>query len=623
MRSRHILFTLLFFFSIFIFAGKVSAVDPGIILDSQLVTDSVPTSIPTGGSRDISITFYNNCTYWPAPPCSPWPRSGPVRVRLKSLNDYWIPTERYLTRDVGIADSYTFTFTITAPPAPGNYPFEYRLENYGTISPRGFFGESISRTITVSTPTPTPTPTGGGGGPTLSVDLTAATNETSFTQSLAGLPPLNGVDLKAVVSGTATGTIRYTLYCNRADTGTNITAGYYHDHSGQTATSHQDNNACTYALPGTYKAKVIVSRGGLLAQDQVVVTVSTPTLGVALSASPSSGIAPLSSTLSATVTGTATGTINYSFWWHCDDKTKSVDTANKKCGTLTAPTGGSCVETVDIGYKCDGITANPKSSAHTYPIVGTFTPKVIVERDGASSAEARTALTVNPDNPPTASGTTVVQPNYCSFGPGGTVSWTYSDVDNVPLGTDPQTSYQVQVDDSSLFTSPEDDSGVVSSEGTSYSIPTGKLAYATRYYARVMVWDSYGISSAWSPSASFTTPIHQYPEVSFSFTPSSPKWEKLIKFNDSTLFYDGLASSSAAHTWTWDFDCTASGPLQECDFSSSALQHPVNKYYDKDDETFVIGLEVVDDDGYICSTARTLEPGGFLTPIWREIAPFL
>lgn len=124
----------------------------------------------------------------------------------------------------------------------------------------------------------------GGGGETLTATLEA--------QPSSGNAPLT-VDLIATAGGTATGTINYTVYCNRSDTGTNITApndfkidGRSPDGSGGTvvnmgrATSYSGgttfrvNGVCRYDAAATYVAKVIVERGALAAQAQATVNVS-------------------------------------------------------------------------------------------------------------------------------------------------------------------------------------------------------------------------------------------------------------------------------------------------------------------------------------------------------------
>ncbi|MBI2627169.1 MAG: PKD domain-containing protein [Parcubacteria group bacterium] len=113
-----------------------------------------------------------------------------------------------------------------------------------------------------------------------------------------------------------------------------------------------------------------------------------PSLFVSLSANPSGGDAPLSTILSADVSGSATGTINYTFWWNCSSDTTSVATAISSCGDPDGTSGNS------NGIKFDGVNDDPKTVSHTYAAVGTYTAKVIAERDVAAPAEERVSIPV-------------------------------------------------------------------------------------------------------------------------------------------------------------------------------------------------------------------------------------
>lgn len=122
---------------------------------------------------------------------------------------------------------------------------------------------------------------------TLNVVLTAATNSVNFSKSVSGTAPLNGVDLKADVGGTATGTINYTFYCNRSDVGINVTGNFNAKFDNTNDNPKIVNNVCNYPASGTFVAKVIAERGGLVAEDRVVITV-VPASTSAVVCSPSS-----------------------------------------------------------------------------------------------------------------------------------------------------------------------------------------------------------------------------------------------------------------------------------------------------------------------------------------------
>lgn len=102
--------------------------------------------------------------------------------------------------------------------------------------------------------------------PTLRVTITANPSSGSI--------PLNGIGLLATVSGSITGNMNYTFYCDRSDSGTNITNPYSGKYNNQSATSYNTGALCNYANPGTYTAKVIIERGVYQAEARTQITVS-------------------------------------------------------------------------------------------------------------------------------------------------------------------------------------------------------------------------------------------------------------------------------------------------------------------------------------------------------------
>lgn len=101
-----------------------------------------------------------------------------------------------------------------------------------------------------------------------------------------------------------------------------------------------------------------------------------------LNASPSSGFAPLSANLTANVSG-GEGTINYTFWWDCGNSSTNVSSVISACGNPSDPA---------IGAKFDNLSETQKTANHIYSDSGTYTAKVIVERD-TRSAENRVSIT--------------------------------------------------------------------------------------------------------------------------------------------------------------------------------------------------------------------------------------
>jgi hypothetical protein len=134
---------------------------------------------------------------------------------------------------------------------------------------------ATSSTVTVTVANTIP-------APTLGATLTATPS--------SGTAPLNGVNLTAVVSGTATGSITYTFYCNRADSTTSVSQPWDLQISSSVETTLAAADVCNYANPGNYVAKVIAQRGTAVAEARTGVTVSAPpnSVQVQLTASPTS-----------------------------------------------------------------------------------------------------------------------------------------------------------------------------------------------------------------------------------------------------------------------------------------------------------------------------------------------
>jgi len=207
------------------------------------------------------------------------------------------------------------------------------------------------------------------------------------------------------------------------------------------------------------------------------------------------------------------------------------------------------------------------------------------------------------NRPPSATNLKVDQPNYCKSGPAGIFSWTFTD----PDPGDTQSAYQVQTDNNSNFSSPEDDSGKVTLSSNSYATISGKLKYNNTYYWRLKVWDSKGAESNWISGPNFTTPEHAYPEIDFSWTPLNPSVDEETLFTDQSTVYGGTTKKS----WFWTF--------QDGSPASSSEQNPTVKFFSTGEKQ--ITLEVTDSDGFTCPGSKTLN-AEFPLPIWKEIAPY-
>ena len=217
---------------------------------------------------------------------------------------------------------------------------------------------------------------------------------------------------------------------------------------------------------------------------------------------------------------------------------------------------------------------------------------------GAGGAGYKVTLDLSEFNQiPSAINLSVAQGDYC-FAPYPPIilSWEFFDADL----EDFQSAYQAQVDNNSDFSSPEKDSGKVSSSSSSYA-PIG-LSYNTTYYWRIKVWDSGDEPSDWAIGSFFVTASHYYPDTDFSWMPESPAAEELIQFTDQTTYYNGATS------WNWNFG----------DGNTSTEQNATHSYPDTQIRT--VTLQACDNIG-CCSINKEITVSLPL-PEWEEIAPF-
>lgn len=213
--------------------------------------------------------------------------------------------------------------------------------------------------------------------------------------------------------------------------------------------------------------------------------------------------------------------------------------------------------------------------------------------------------------------------DYCAWGKTPQVAaglavifnWTYSD----PEG-DPQTAYEIWVDDNPNFPDPKFNNLVTLSPSPgpdfSYALNLAdddnsdwisQLNWNTTYYWKVRVKDSQGNWSDWSSTDSFTTPLHAHPFINFNWIPEKPSVKELVYFTDQSEVFGGTTKSS----WYWTF--------QDGNPSSSNLQNATTTFTSIGSKT--VSLRVTDSDGYSCSGSKTVQTTLPL-PEWREISPF-
>lgn len=217
-----------------------------------------------------------------------------------------------------------------------------------------------------------------------------------------------------------------------------------------------------------------------------------------------------------------------------------------------------------------------------------------------------TAIIAEINLPPTATCDDNETWNYCVDSRNPKLEWTYSDPDNVPVGTDPQSAYQIQIDTDSGFTAPITIDYTADPSSSNAYQPSGTiLQWSTTYYWRIKVRDSNNNWSNWcSPTCSFTTPKHSYPEPDFTWTPQNPSANEPVQFYDQTSFHNG------GNSWYWTFE-SAVPP-------TSVLQNPVATFSAQGG--WDVTLQATDSDAYSCSTFDTINVGLPL-PEWKEVIP--
>ncbi len=246
---------------------------------------------------------------------------------------------------------------------------------------------------------------------------------------------------------------------------------------------------------------------------------SDPTLSVVLSAEPGSGEAPLSGVdLQAQVSGTATGQISYRF--DCTDDGSFEHEVTNSSESYTA---------VDV---C------------TYAEAGSYTAKVLVEREGVS-AEATTSITVDAA-PPGEEITVEMKDNFFSpkevtVKPGTKINWPN-------VGARPHTS----TSDDGIW-----DSGTINTGETySWTVPASTGSGTSFPYFCVFHGASGGIGMAGTIQVDASPPSDPTLSVVLSAEPGSG--EAPLSGVDLQAQVSGTATGQISYR----FDCTGDGSFE-------------------------------------------------------------
>jgi hypothetical protein len=172
--------------------------------------------------------------------------------------------------------------------------------------------------------------------PSLSVALSASPN--------SGTAPLNDVDLTANVSGSATGAISYTFYCNASD------SDYAARYVAITENPKTALNVCDYTTPGTYTARVVVARGSNSAEGSVTITVTqSPTQAPTVTTSGATNVTQGSATLNLSVDPHGSDTAVW-FDWGTSSTSFCCSTSQQ---TVLGSAGATLLSMSIGGLSCD------------------------------------------------------------------------------------------------------------------------------------------------------------------------------------------------------------------------------------------------------------------------------
>ncbi len=230
-------------------------------------------------------------------------------------------------------------------------------------------------------------------------DIQATTNTTSYTVADCRQAASPTIEVCPASQTVEKGDIALfdAFYDPTGEIPGNCTATDQKQNVSNSAVWSSSNSAVAQGIPsvgGVFNAltagasTIQATYAGVTAQGFLTVSNPSSNLSVALTANPSSGEKPLSTTITANVTTNSANTINYNFWWNCPNYSPSgvplLTEAKNRCGDPTDPSKGA---------KFDGISDKTKSVFHTYDTVGAYAPAVFIEQ-GTSAVFVKQTVTV-------------------------------------------------------------------------------------------------------------------------------------------------------------------------------------------------------------------------------------
>lgn len=163
-----------------------------------------------------------------------------------------------------------------------------------------------------------------------------------------------------------------------------------------------------------------------------------------------------------------------------------------------------------------------------------------------------------------------------------------------------------------------------------YPVTSTHLNYNTRYYWWIKVWDNYDLASnlkAYDTTPdtdnddanvpTFTTYLHEFPDVDFTWFPQDPSKAEKVKMTDASSIYETaapstpLACNDARCDWLWT-------PPPGDTIDNPTIATPTITFNSAGTKT--VTLKVTDVNGYYTILSKQINVKAGL-PVWKEVKP--
>jgi len=229
---------------------------------------------------------------------------------------------------------------------------------------------------------------------------------------------------------------------------------------------------------------------------------------------------------------------------------------------------------------------------------------------GPSNYKVYTTFSFNA--PPEVQNPHIAGEDYCVAEQTGAIvfEWTYFDPDS-----DPETRFDLRINDINNVNDPNPEvdrtiSGLSNPSPTTNNqsvsvVPSyqpNKLQYNKTYHWWIRVWDNQGNNSGWQYAGSFTTALHAYPYVEFSWNPEKPTVDEVVQFINQSKCYDIHNNEVSCASYLWQIPSTAEFVNGTNQFSKD----PQVVFHEKGKE-IPIKLRVTDSSNQSCEKEKKIK----------------